>query len=143
MMDAPPLMIGVDHVGLTVGDLHASCGFFRDCLQWQLVGGNDSYPARFVGDGHTTVTLWRAEEPDSCTPFNRRRNVGLHHLALRVASLEKLEALHRRVAAWPGVSVEFAPERSGAGPKTHFIVREPSGVRLEFAFDPRISGGSA
>jgi hypothetical protein len=34
--------------------------------------------------------------------------------------------------------VEFAPELSGKGPKIHFIVREPSGVRVEFAFDPRL-----
>ena len=140
-MEGSPATIGVDHVGLTGGDLDASCSFFRDCLGWQLVGGNESYPAKFVSDGHTMVTLWRAEEPGSCLAFDRHRNVGLHHLALRIASLDGLNALHRKVAAWPGVSVEFAPERSGAGPKTHFIVREPSGVRLEFAFDPRISGG--
>ena len=42
-----------------------------------------------------------------------------------------------RVSNWPGVVVEFGPERSGAGPKIHFIVCEPSGVRIEFAFDPR------
>jgi hypothetical protein len=34
--------------------------------------------------------------------------------------------------------VEFAPELSGKGPKIHFIVREPSGIRIEFAFDPRV-----
>jgi hypothetical protein len=26
----------------------------------------------------------------------------------------------------------------GAGPKMHFMVREPSGVRIEFDFDPRL-----
>jgi hypothetical protein len=45
--------------------------------------------------------------------------------------------LHRRVAAWPNVVVEFDPELSGKGPKIHFMIREPSGVRLEFAYDPR------
>jgi len=34
--------------------------------------------------------------------------------------------------------VEFAPELSGKGPKIHFIVREPSGIRIKFAFDPRV-----
>jgi hypothetical protein len=33
---------------------------------------------------------------------------------------------------------EFAPELSGKGPKIHFMVREPSGIRLEFAYDPRV-----
>jgi hypothetical protein len=32
---------------------------------------------------------------------------------------------------------EFALELSGNGPKIHFIVREPNGIRIEFAFDPR------
>jgi hypothetical protein len=27
---------------------------------------------------------------------------------------------------------------SGKGLKIHFTVREPSGIRLEFAFDPRV-----
>jgi hypothetical protein len=27
---------------------------------------------------------------------------------------------------------------SGKGPKIHFIVREPSGIRIKFAFDPRV-----
>jgi len=29
--------------------------------------------------------------------------------------------------------IEFAPERSGKGPKVHFMVREPGGTRIEFA----------
>jgi hypothetical protein len=49
-----------------------------------------------------------------------------------------LDALYERVVAWPGVVAEFAPEFSGKGPRIHFIVREPSGIRIEFAFDPRV-----
>jgi hypothetical protein len=49
-----------------------------------------------------------------------------------------LDALYERVAGWPGVAVEFAPELVGKGPKLHFMMREPGGIRIEFAFDPRI-----
>jgi hypothetical protein len=63
--------------------------------------------------------------------------VDLHHLAFAVAD-RALDALYDRVASWPGVVVEFAPDLSGTGPKVHFIVREPSGIRIEFAFDPRV-----
>jgi catechol 2,3-dioxygenase-like lactoylglutathione lyase family enzyme len=135
-MSDRPLTVGVDHVGLTVGDLAQSKRFFCDCLGWTAVGENPSYPAIFVSDGRTIVTLWQANPGPIA--FDRRRNVGLHHLALRVADLSGLNALHARVAAWPGVSVEFAPELSGKGPKTHFIVREPGGTRIEFVFDPRL-----
>ena len=47
-------------------------------------------------------------------------------------------ASNQRVSNWPGVVVEFGPQLSGAGPKIHFMVQEPSGVRVEFAFDPRL-----
>jgi hypothetical protein len=92
----------------------------------------------FVSDGHDVVTLWQVESPGKAISFDRRANVGLHHLALAVVDRISLDTLYKRVSSWPGVVVEFGPEQSGAGPKIHFIVREPSGVRIEFAFDPRL-----
>jgi len=129
---------GVDHVGLSVRDLANTQKFFCDCLGWRIVGERPAYPAVFVSDGHDIVTLWQVESPGTATAFDRRANVGLHHLALAVADRAGLDALYERVSNWPGVVVEFGPELSGAGPKIHFIVREPSGVRIEFAFDPRL-----
>ena len=79
------------------------------------------------------MTLWQVEDSEKCIPFDRRRNVGLHHLALKVVDREALDALHARVAAWPDTVIEFAPERSGKGPKVHFMAREPGGTRIEFA----------
>src|SRR5450755_544341 len=109
MQDNVPLTVGVDHVGLAVKDLPLARSFFCDCLGWRVVGENQSYPASFVSDGNGIVTLWK------------------------VADRSALDALHARVAAWPGASIEFAPERSGKGPKVHFMVREPGGTRIEFA----------
>lgn len=138
MTEFMPLTLGLDHVGLSVCNLEASSRFFCECLGWHVVGGRPDYPAVFVADRQMVVTLWQVADPASCVPFDRRTNVGLHHLALRVGSLEELDSLHRRMAGWPGIIIEFAPTLSGSGPKTHFIVREPSGVRIEFAFDPRL-----
>jgi hypothetical protein len=61
----------------------------------------------------------------------------LHHLALKVADRAALDAAHRVIAEWPGVVIEFPPEPSGKGPKFHMMIREPSGNRIEFAWDPR------
>jgi catechol 2,3-dioxygenase-like lactoylglutathione lyase family enzyme len=133
-----PATCGVDHVGLSVRNLDSTRRFFCDCLGWGVVGERPEYPAAFVSDGHQFVTLWQVEAPDGAVAFDRRANVGLHHLAFAVADRAGLDALYERVAAWPGIVVEFSPEFSGKGPKTHFIVREPGGIRLEFAFDPRI-----
>lgn len=131
---------GFDHVGLSVRDLASSRNFFCDCLGWRVVGERPDYPAAFVSDGHGVLTLWQVESPDKAIAFNRRTNVGLHHLALAVVDRAGLDALYQRVSNWPGVVVEFGPQLAGAGPKTHFMVREPSGVRIEFAFDPRLEG---
>ena len=127
--------LGIDHLGLTVGDLDASAGFFIDALGWEKFGGNPEYPAIYVTNGHAKLTLWaqRANGAD----FDRSANVGLHHTALKVPDADSLNAVYDRIKNWPGVTVEFAPEFSGAGPKQHFMIREPGGTRLEFSYDPR------
>jgi catechol 2,3-dioxygenase-like lactoylglutathione lyase family enzyme len=137
MQHQSPLTIGVDHVGLTVRNLEQSRRFFCDCLGWQVVGENATYPAVFVSDGQDRVTLWQVDAPENCVAFDRRRNIGLHHLALKVADLATLDSLYKRVVAWPGVEIEFAPEPLGKGPKMHCMVREPGGVRVEFACLPQ------
>ncbi len=131
---------GVDHVGLSVRDLESTRKFFCDCLAWCVIGERPEYPAAFVSDGHCILTLWQVESPSKAIAFDRRANVGLHHLALAVVDQAGLDALYQRVSNWPGVVTEFGPQVLGAGPKIHFIVREPSGVRVEFAFDPRLEG---
>jgi len=104
-----PLTTGAHHVGLSVPDLDAATDFFRDALGYKVVGEIPTYPARFVSDGKTLLTLWQVEDPATATPFDRRRNVGLHHLALGVRDAAALDEVHRRIADWPGVSIEFGP----------------------------------
>ena len=138
MSDKPlaPLTLGIDHIGITVSDLDTTLSFFIDCLGWKQVGGKPEYPSAFVSDGASMVTIWQAKT-DSANTFDRHANVGLHHLALKVSSRENLDALYTKVLTWPGVNTEFAPELSGPGPKIHFMINEPSGNRMEFAYDPR------
>jgi len=138
MSDQGPVTVGVDHVGLSVRHLDKTVEFFCHCLGWSVVGERPDYPAVFVSDQSIMLTLWQVASPEHAVAFDRRANVGLHHLALAVADRAALDFVHRKVAAWPGVVVEFPPELSGKGPKEHFIVREPSGVRIEFTFDPRL-----
>jgi catechol 2,3-dioxygenase-like lactoylglutathione lyase family enzyme len=137
MPEQSPLTDGFHHIGLAVRDLDLSSRFFRECLGWRIAGEKPDYPAIFVTDGHSLVTLWQVEAPDHCVTFSRRQNVGLHHLALKVADRATFDALYARVAAWPGVTVEFAPEPLGTGPVIHCMINEPSGIRIEFDYDPR------
>lgn len=121
---------GAHHVGLTVPDLEAALRFFIEGLGYAQVGAVPSYPAAFVSDGATMITLWQAEDPSTAIPFDRRRNLGLHHLALRVRS-GALDALYERLAARDDVQIEFAPEPLGGGPTRHMMTRIPGGIRVE------------
>lgn len=131
-----PLTSGFNHVGLTVSDLSGSTDFFTKTLHWTLVGGDKEYPSHFVSDGKMTLTLWQTKDPKKVIQFDRKNNVGLHHLAFTVDSLEQLNALYNAVKAVEGVVVEFAPELAYGGPGMHMMIREPSGNRLEFSYRP-------
>ncbi|MEX3937814.1 VOC family protein [Paraburkholderia phymatum] len=137
-MTTQPLTDGIDHVGLTVRDLNVTRDFFINCLGWTQVGEKPDYPAAFVSDGKIMLTLWQVADSANRVEFDRKANVGLHHLAFRVRSEEELGAVFERVSRWPGVKVDFAPENLGTGPKRHTMLYEPGGIRLEFDFDPRI-----
>lgn len=126
------LTSGFDHVGLTVKDLSASTSFFVDTLGWELKGENTSYPASFVSDGKMFIALWQATTPSKAIEFDRKNNVGLHHLAISVQNSDALNELYKRFKNAPSVVIEFAPELSYGGPARHMMIREPSGNRLEF-----------
>ena len=127
-----PATRGVHHVGLTVPRLEETRRFFLDTLGYRQVGEVADYPAVFLSDGSVMLTLWQAENGDEAEPFDRRRHVGLHHLALAVESEAALKELHERLAGHGGVSIEFAPEPLAGGPTQHMMCAIPGGVRVEF-----------
>lgn len=107
---------GAHHVGLSVPDLEGAVSFFRDALGYVVVGERPDYPAAFVTDGKTMLTLWQVADPKTATRFDRRANVGLHHLALAILDDAALDTVHARVSGHPGV-----------------ICTMPGGIRIEFA----------
>jgi len=130
------LTAGVNHVGLSVLYLDKSTKFFTDTLGWKLSGQDPDYPASFLTDGEMFLTLWQVSDPESAVKFDRKNNVGLHHLAISVASFDKLDVIYEKVKQVDGVVIEFAPELAYGGPTKHMMIREPSGNRLEFAHNP-------
>jgi len=122
---------GAHHVGLTVPVLETALNFFTDGLGYEQVGEVPDYPAAFVSDGATMITLWQAETGEAAVPFDRRRHLGLHHLAIQVRD-GGLDALYQRLAAREDVEIEFAPETLGGGPTRHMMTRIPGGLRVEF-----------
>ena len=126
-----PETLGLNHLGLAVSDLEATTQFFTQCLGWEESGLDESYPRTSVSDGAVRLTLWQVDKTLTVEPFNRRKNVGLHHLAISVQSEDALNTLHKRISSWKGVQVEFSPELVGNGPRQHMMLSEPSGIRLE------------
>ncbi len=122
---------GAHHVGLTVPDLAEAVRFFQDGLDFQKVGEVPAYPAAFLSDGEVMITLWQATDGTAAVGFDRHRNLGLHHLALRVGE-HGLDALHERLAARADVEIEFAPVPLGEGPTRHMMTRIPGEIRVEF-----------
>ena len=125
---------GVHHIGLTVPDLDQARGFFCGVLGFDEVGGVPAYPAIFVSDGAILLTLWRAADPMTARAFDRRANIGLHHLSLAVADDAALDAAWAKVTAHPEVVIDAAPGPMRPGSATrHFLVFIPGGIRVEFA----------
>jgi lactoylglutathione lyase len=122
---------GVNHLGLTVRDLDQTTAFFTDLLGWKLVTRDDSYPRTAVTDGSCRLTLWQADLSQSIIGFNRKSNIGLHHVAIEVSSREELLGLADKIREWPGTEIEFEPELLSGGPRMHMMFSEPGGIRME------------
>ena len=129
-----PETMGLNHLGLAVRNLEESKLFFTELLGWQESGYDETYPRTAVSDGHIRVTLWQVDCSQTVTSFDRRKNVGLHHLALQVETEEKLNELYVKLRGYPGVEVEFSPEPMGQGPRKHMMCTEPGGIRIEFTW---------
>lgn len=127
-------MKGIHHLGLSVSKLEDSRSFFCDLLGWEEVRRVPNYPAIFVSNGQVMFTLWQTV-PDA-VPFDRKNNVGLHHVALVVDSEQELKATYQKLKASNLVEVEFSPEPLRGGPIQHMMCYEPSGIRIEFIWAP-------
>jgi len=125
-----PVTRGVHHIGMTVSGLEESAAFFVSLFGWKEVKRKEDYPAIFVSDGSIMLTLWKnREEPAS--PFNKDKNIGLHHVAFLVPDEQSLLEIYERLKN-NNIKMEFTPELVGQGPARHMMCFEPSGNRIEF-----------
>jgi len=131
-MSDQALTQGAHHIGLTVPDLAETRAFFLNTLGFSQVGEVPDYPAVFLTDGTTMITLWQVEDPETAMSFDRKNIVGLHHVALKVHDGEALNGLHDKLIVTDGVEVEFAPESLGGGSTRHMMCAIPGGIRMEF-----------
>lgn len=123
---------GIHHLGLTVTDAEQTAAFFTEVLGFNEIRRVPDYPAIFVSDGTVMLTLWQLQTDNTVHHFDRRHNVGLHHVALTVDSLDELNTLHAQLKEMTDVKIEFAPELLREGPARHMMCYEPGGIRMEF-----------
>lgn len=123
---------GAHHIGLTVPDVEKTRQFFVSTLGFDQVGEVPDYPAVFLTDGTTMITLWGAADPATAVSFDRKNVIGLHHFALTVEDADTLQSLHDVLQSTDDVEIEFAPESLGGGPTQHMICAIPGGIRVEF-----------
>ena len=122
---------GAHHIGLTVPNLQQTRNFFVQTLGYDQVGEVPEYPAVFMSDGTTMITLWQAVDPANAVPFDRKNVIGLHHLALGVDA-GSLDDLCERLKDTADVDIEFEPEPLGDLPVRHMMCNIPGGIRVEF-----------
>lgn len=121
---------GLHHLGLTVSHVEKTAGFLEIELGFNRVGGSPNYPSIFLTDGVVMLTLWQAKG-ENIKAFNRNENIGLHHFALKVASVNVLYDLYKKLEKRRDVSIEFAPEPLGEAPLQHMMCIIPGGIRME------------
>lgn len=122
---------GIHHLGLSVANIKEAATFFIEQLNFKQVGEIPDYPAIFISDGTVMLTLWQIKDADNRVEFDRTKNVGLHHFALKVSTIEQLQAIYQNLTELDNVEIEFAPEALGNSPFQHMMCLIPGGIRLE------------
>lgn len=128
---------GIHHLGITVPNVEETKCFFVEVLGYEALGGRADYPAEFVGDGATMITLWQASDPQTAIPFDRKNVIGLHHLALALDDRSALELVYARLTVTENVQIEFPPQPRGDKGAAHLMCSIPGGIRVEF-FSPAL-----
>ncbi|MFE6838960.1 VOC family protein [Streptomyces sp. NPDC057705] len=130
------------HVGLNVTDLDRSLAFYRDALDFQVLGEGKEEDRRFAflgQDGELVLTLWQqadgAYDPAAA---------GLHHLAFSAGAIEEVRGYEARLR---DLGVEFAYEgvvAHGEGAASGGIFfHDPDGTRLEISVPAGVEGAPA
>lgn len=101
---------------------------------WSIAKEVPEYPAIFVTNGKAFITLWQSE--NDAKDFDNKKSIGLHHFALAVDTEDALYTTYQKIADYPDVVIEFAPESLGGGPAKHCMFYEPGGIRMEFIWAP-------
>lgn len=139
---------GISHVGLSTRDMEATIAFYERVLGCRRVsedririleGGSLRHVFFEVGEGQFVAFIEPHDAPGFAPDYDTGINRGLgvpnavYHLALRVNSVDQLEARRRQLEE-SGVAVSPIVDL-GAGKSIYF--QDPNGLQLEFCCQTR------
>ena len=109
------MILGVDHIGIAVKSLEEALRVYRDVLGLELEGVRvvEDYNIRIamLRAGNVKIELMEPLGEGPVSKFLEKRGQGVHHIALKVDSVE--EAL--RTAVEHGLTPVDREPRTGAG----------------------------
>src|SRR5438132_2084035 len=128
-MDARPLLLDVDHVGVAVRDLHAAVAEYRSAFGVEPVHrervDDQGVEEVLFAVGSSYIQLLGATGPNtSVGRFLERRGEGVHHVGYRVADVARSLASLRK-EGFP--LVDEAPRPGSRGTTVAFV--HPKGFR--------------
>ena len=131
----------IHHLGHAVTDIEAAVRFYEENLG-ATAGELEEVPHQGVRVvmlriGHSHLELLQPTRPDSPVgKFLARKGEGLHHVAFRVADIEKALAELESKGVQP---IDESPRTGAGGTRTAFVLhpKEALGVLVELVENPR------
>jgi glyoxylase I family protein len=134
---------GVHHVDLVVSSIERSLPFYRDLLAplgFHRIGeveGEQGETIWYLSGPGSEIGLREARTPSE-GPYDRYR-VGLHHLALEVASRAAVDERAEWLRA-QGAEIESGPEEYAYMPGYYAVFfYDPDGIKLELVHVPGLA----
>lgn len=129
----------VHHLGLTVSDVEASAAWYIEVLGFERVG-DFAAPAGdrrkiFLRHPGLRARLGLVQHLETTTRRFDETQIGLDHLAFRVASRASLQSWAERLAL-AGVSFSPVADSLSIVDAAVLVFRDPDNIQLEFFADP-------
>lgn len=134
--------LGIDHLGIAVGDLEESTRIYQDVLGFEALGAEKledrGIEVRFLQTGNSKIELLGAlHDQSEISGFLSKRGPGIHHICVRV---DDLQAAIDHIAQEGGRIIGGGIQDGAHNTRVAFVhPKTTSGVLLELVEAPSAS----